>query len=758
MDLATALWIIVPLALVHLLARRSRALFLFQLAVDLMLLLLPGQLLIRGLHVAPGVPGAVEWGGPRSVTGSQEQSDFPLQLGVWWDEVRRLSALGEPPWISDRIGGGTPLFGNGQTQIPFPLNVPVWVLGAERGTDVMSVWKLEIAALGGFFLLRRLSLMPTAAALGAGAGAFGLFSLSWLVSPVAWVAALVPWAWWLLIATLRGSRSALGGLAIVLGIVAGWSVNPEAAAFLWLGLALGGAVLSLGRRRRLGRLALPFLLALPIAGVGSLPTVATILDSPKLADAMSAAPYPSADINWALRGRVAALLLTPWRDGNPAEGTWTHNFPAAPVSLSVGCVALACILAGFPRPRLRRAAGAFASVGLFAAVMLLQPPGLTQLLAKVPVLNVMVWSRAAFLIPFAVSMLAGVGADAVVRGRRWRQLMAVAVLVQGAVVILAMTAPNKPAAGSTLKVGWFPALAAVVAPVVPVSGGFVLSALVLAENCVLGAGLLPGSTDGPVGFSPPAVVELRRLVATEGGRVLGLGPALPANRAAALGLRDLRSFSPVRPLALARLHRALGATGMDLPGPVTTPWAGLAGAWGVRWLATPADGVTGPAATGWQEVYRDAGGRLYRNPRALPVLRLAGRAVRPPGDPGDEGWEKVDFAATAVTASPVAIAGDGSLRILDGRAWRHEAVAEVRGTALAVLHVPYAPGWAGYLDDRRVATVDADLGAMAIVVPAGEHDVLWVYHPPWFVPGVLLTIVGLLGAVAIAVRSPRRRR
>ena len=59
--------------------------------------------------------------------------------------------------------------------------------------------------------------------------------------------------------------------------------------------------------------------------------------------------------------------------------------------------------------------------------------------------------------------------------------------------------------------------------------------------------------------------------------------------------------------------------------------------------------------------------------------------------------------------------------MLDDRPWRHEAEAEVRGTVLAVLHVPYAPGWACYLDDRPVAAVDADLGAMAIVVPAGEH-------------------------------------
>src|SRR5664280_463354 len=109
MDVTTVLWIAVPLALVHILARRSRALLLFQVAVDVMLVLLPGRLLMQGLHIGPGVSGAPEWGGAVTVTGSPEQTDLPLEFEPWWAEVRRLVADGEPPWISDRIGGGAPL-------------------------------------------------------------------------------------------------------------------------------------------------------------------------------------------------------------------------------------------------------------------------------------------------------------------------------------------------------------------------------------------------------------------------------------------------------------------------------------------------------------------------------------------------------------------------------------------------------------------------------------------------------------------------
>ncbi len=54
----------------------------------------------------------------------------------------------------------------------------------------------------------------------------------------------------------------------------------------------------------------------------------------------------------------------------------------------------------------------------------------------------MVWTRAAFLVPFAIAMLAGVGADAVIRWRQRWQLAVAAAVLQIAVVILALTAPN----------------------------------------------------------------------------------------------------------------------------------------------------------------------------------------------------------------------------------------------------------------------------------------------------------------------------
>jgi hypothetical protein len=758
MDAAVALWILVPLALVHILARRNRTLLVFQIAVDISLLVLPGLVLLKGLHLSPGAPGAAAWGGPITVTGSAEQSDFPLQLAVWWEEVRRLVGSGEYPWISERIGAGTPLFANGQTQLPFPLHLPVWFLGAERGTDVMAVWKLELAALGGFLFLRRLRLLPAAAAASSLAYAFGLFSLSWSVSPVTWVTAATPWAFWLLVGSLRGSPRAGAGLAVLTGVMAGWSVNPESAAFLCLGIAVAGVVLSLGRLRRVRRLVIPLLLGSAVAGVGALPTIITVVDSPKLAHMTAGTQYPSPEVSWSLRLRVASLLLTPWRYGDPAENTWSQPFPAAPVSLSIGCVALACLLGGAPRRRLRRWVAALGTVGVLAAVLVWQVPAIGHILAHVPVLNATVWVRAGFLVSFVLAMLAGAGADTILRRERRTRFAVAAALVQITVVLLALTAQNGQARHRSLEVGWLPALAVGLAPTLPAAGGVILPALVLAETCIVGADVLPGSIELPRTSEPAITRELRRCVAAEGGRILGLGPALPANLGARLGFADLRSHSPVRPLALARLHRALGARGMDLPGPVTTPWPGLAGAWGVRWLATPPEGLTGPAATGWREVFRGDDGRLYTNTRALAVLRLATKVAPPLGDASAGGWEGVDFATTAVVAEPVAVGGEGTLTVVEEHPWRHVARVRATGAVLAVLHVPRAPGWRTFLDGREVRALACNLGAMGVAIPDGEHEVRWEYAPPGLALGSVLSLVGLAGCLVLSLSSPRRRR
>lgn len=504
------------------------------------------------------------------------------------------------------------------------------------------------------------------------------------------------------------------------------------------------------------RLALPLVLGAAVAGVGAIPTLANIAGSSKLAAMQSTPAYPMSFVDWRLRGSLVALLLSPWRDGHPADGTWAHPFPCAPVSVAVGGVAIALLLVAAPRRRLRRVALALVIVGGLAAALVYQLPGVAQLGSRLPVLRAMTWVRAGFLVAFALAMLGALGADAWLRRRAARRFTACALAVAVAAAVLGVT--GSPAARSrSLRAAAIPALAAVAAPALTIAGGWPMAAVVLADECVQGWSLLAASVESGTAGATPLAAAVHDASAREGGRFLALSGGLPANLGAREGLADLRSHDPIRPLSLESLHRALGASGRDLPGEVTAPWAGLAGAWGVRWLETPSGGITGAVESGWQELARYPEGRFYRNTRALPVLRLATHAVSPRGDPGRGDWESVDFATTAVVDEALALGGGGRLTVTVDRSSRHEAAVEATGPVLGLLHAPCAPGWSAFLDGRRVPIVRANLGAMGIVVPAGRHVIAWVYAPVGLGIGLVLTLAGLAGCVVLALTSAPRR-
>lgn len=749
MSLAVALWIAVPLAALHVALRKRRAALAFQLAVDVGLLLLPGRLLLPGAHLGPGPSGAEAWGPVRTVGGSPEQVDLPTQLHVWWEETRRIARDGEPPWITTRIGGGVPLFANGQSCLLFPLHAPVWFLGAERGTDVMGVFKLELAALGAFLLLRRFGVRALAAACGGLAWGFGLPLVSWLVSPLGWVLAAAPWAFYLAAGSVRGRRRDAVFLALLFGALLGGGVSPEAGAFLLLATALVGAVLGLGKWRRLARLAAPLALVLPLSAAGALPVFLTILGSSKYDTASVAPSFPAS-----LRGIVASVFLVPWRYGHPADGSWTAPVAAVAVALGVGTAALTFAVAALPRRRHRRAALAFASAGLVGAAFLFIVPGFRELALALPLFPRMLWHRASFLTSFALVLLGAFGLEAFLSRPRRGRLVVAAVLVQAAVVATVLASPVKRLPRTALAAAGAPALvvAAVLAGGGP--GGVAIPLLVGLETFLVVWNVLPASRPSP---APAAVRELQRLAGEDGRRMVGTDGALPPNLAARLGLSDLRANDPVRPRRLTALHRALGTEGDDLPGPLLSPWPGLLGAWGVGWLLTPAALPEGaPPAEGWERIGAFEGGTIYRNLRALPVVRVAG-SERTAAGAWESGVDATRFEETAVVESPLGLAGGGSSAVLEFRPHRVTARIDCDGRCLALLHVPLAPGWAATLDGAPAGLVPANIAAMGVVVPSGTHVVSWRYAPPGLVPGATLSAFGVLGCAALALGGRRTK-
>jgi hypothetical protein len=746
-DVATAAFVLIPLAAAHGCLRRVRGGLRFQLLLDVALLMVPGRFLLSGAHLLPGLPPRVAWGAPARVSGSGELEDLPLQLAPAWEEVRRLVAGGEPPWISDRIGGGTPLVGNGLSGVPFPLNLPVWILGAERGSDVMAVWKLELAGLGAFLLLRRLGLKPAAGATGALAFALSPYFLSHLIFPLGWVVAATPWAGWALLGALRGRGGDGAFLALLLGSLAGWSTHPEAAAFLLLGCAGGGLVLAWGRARRLSRLAVPLLLAVLVSAAGAIPTVLTIRGSSKFASARSQETITAGE-----RRLLAGLLVVPWREGHPADGTFPHLFPLTGLQLGAGSVALAAVFFSGVRRRHRRAALASWTVALGAGLLFFQAPGLTPLLRRVPVLDVMIWFRSGFLVAFGIAVGGALALDAwLARPRRVRAAVGAAAVLLACAALLATAGGVLPreAAAAPLFAGLAGFVAALGAG--PVAAAFPV--LIMAEEVLSGWRIVPAATTWTA--PPPLVAELQKRAAGRDDRVLGLSDALAPNLAARWGLSDLRDNDPVRSVALRNLHEAFGSAGAALPGPLERPWPGLAGAWGVRWLAAPPLPAGDSRAEGWREVFRTTDGMVYENPRVLPFLRWASAVTALP-KPWDRGADGADFRTTAYADAPLDLGGDARVEPLARHPADFRARFFVKGRVLALLHVPHAVGWRATVDGLPAPIVLANVAAMGVLVGEGVHEVGWHYSPPGLLAGAALTLAGLAGCAVLA--RPRWRR
>ncbi|MFV2073844.1 MAG: hypothetical protein ACC742_14480, partial [Thermoanaerobaculales bacterium] len=724
---AVLLWTAVPLAALHLwMWRKSKPLLSFQLVLDIVLAAVVGPALVLGADLDPvrclqrNQPFASHsWAS--TTTYQPTQSDLVLQFHPWWEAARRQVLEGRMPLIAEEIGGGLPLLANGQTGLWAPVMAPVWVLGPERGTTVMALWKLEAAGLGAFLLMfRGWRLRREAAALGAVAYAGGAYQVAWLLVPLSWTTAALPWLWWLMVVILRRrSRWWTPALAgVLLGWLLGCGLHPETAAIVIGSALLGGLVFHPGRWIRVVAAAV---VAVLFAAALAWPTIGYIGASARLGvtheHSPNLEPVPSG-----LRPLAIRQMLLPMVNGHPGRGDWRAPFAQAPAATGVGGVALALLALGSVRRRHRRFLwAALAGLG-FAAVLFFRLPPLDGLLVRLPPLDRMTLPRFAALVPWGLAVWAALAADGALRGRvRWWGWWAAAPALL--LVVAVLSRPWELAGADLALVG----LTLVAAAVLPLLLGRprLLAPLVAAELALYALGINPLAAAEDRLPRPELVLRLQAFQAAEGGRVMGVDGVFPANLAGRYGLADLRAYDPLRPQPFAAMMAALGQPDPILGGAVREAPLRLLGAWSVRFLLTPA----GAEPPGWERLWHDADGALWRNPEWLPELRVVGRAVT-------GGWdvltsEKVDFTTTAVVP-------DGSARVAAGKvaieplalaSARISAVVSCDGPCLVVLARPWAPGWRASIDGTAAPLVRANLAGLGLVAPPGRHEVVLSYNP-----------------------------
>jgi hypothetical protein len=721
------LWTVAPLAALHLwLWLRHRRVLAFQLLLDVVLAVVVGPALLVGGDLNPvrclerNRPfSEVEWDAATQM--QPTQSDLVLQFHPWWDAAGEQLRAGRLPLIADRIGGGLPLLANGQTGLWAPVMLPVWLHGPERGTTVMALWKIEAAGLGAFLLLfRAFRLRWVAAAVGGLATAGSAYQIGWLLVPLGWVTAALPWVWWLLIATVR--RRARWWVPLAAGGACGWllgcGLHPETAV-----VAVGSATLAalVLHPRRWSRVVAALVVAAVVAGVLSWPTLAYIASSARLevarADQPNRQPVPA---GW--RGLAARQAVLPSVNGHPARGDWRAPFSYAPAATGVGGMALGLIAAGTVRRRHRRLLLAAGLALLAAGILYLRLPPLDWPLVRLPPLDRMTLPRFAVLLPWGLAVWASLATDGLLSHRPRRPWWWPAGMV-GLLATVAIASRPFELAGASAALLVATIIAAAAAPLV-IGRPRLVPTVMAVELALYAVAVNPAAVVEDRLPRPPLVDELRRLQAAEGGRVIGIGGVLPPNLAGRYGLADLRAYDPVRPAPYARFLARLGQPDRVLGGPLARAPAGLCGAWSVRFLVAP----PGAEPRGWKPLYADDSGSLWRNPRWLEPVRVVGRTV---SESTISSFDGIDFSTTAIVppGSPVVAAEAVELDLISFAGPRREAAVRCDGPCLLVAATPWAPGWRVHVDGRQKALLRADLAALGVVVPAGEHRVVLTYNP-----------------------------
>ncbi|HJQ41429.1 MAG TPA: hypothetical protein VKB93_30175 [Thermoanaerobaculia bacterium] len=374
-------------------------------------------------------------------------SDVVVQFIPWDQEIRRMFADGELPWVNRFAGEGAPLFANLQTALFSPFTWPRLLFGLD-GWAVMALLKLLAAALCAYWLARELDVAPAQAIVSALVYATSAYMIVWLLYPITNVFALLPGLAAAALRLMKTPSTRNAALVILFAALCTAGGHPEtlfigvAGIFVFLAweaekrpeLGIGAIVPSL-----VGALLGFLLLFVQLA-----PFFALVRDS----YASATRPHLAHPFRpWAIVSQVLPGVL-----GSPLRGELdlTQVVGADDFSHRVGgfagaLVLLACILAWRSlAPALRRGL----IIGFIGLIVSWSPPGFWLVLKHAPIVRVVALEYGVVLFVLFASIAAG-PAIAIVAARKRANIGFTMILV-GSFVLLAGVFPASPAARPAL--------------------------------------------------------------------------------------------------------------------------------------------------------------------------------------------------------------------------------------------------------------------------------------------------------------------
>jgi hypothetical protein len=750
--------------------------------------------------------------------------DPVLQFMPWHDLASRELRHGRIPFWNPYAEAGEPLLGNAQSAIFDPLGLPALLLGGSRASVATALLRLLVAAFGAFVFARRAGASIPASAISGVAYGCGGFMVVWLLFPHSSSAAWFPWA---MVAAESLGRGASVRSAVGLGLFLGLSALGGHLEVAFLG-AVAAAVYVLLRHAPDASQAEPrpsaVLAGLALAGavafVVCAPVVLPFFESVGQGTVLQQRSHDGTLLS--LRGfrwYRAPMLAYPYALGRPVAGEGDvlgnlGNFCENNGGYaSVMALALAVLgLSVSPRGSPGRALGWLAAGALVCITSL---PPIVPMLRRIPFLGAVPPGRTAFILLFAVAVLAAFGADGMTAASSTRRFtnvrrvlravltlaglsaMALAVwfILDGAGVAAAVKSLAAVAARALVsqsdRAREFSSDALRLAPVFGSHYLLPWGAATLASAFALGGAkhrrsplwtwcaLVIVAADLywfghrfnpaiPLAQHYPVTKQVRQLETLAGEqRVLVLDQALgnPAGLGTEYGWRGVLGYDVI---GRRRVESLLG-----LDGPLPRQTGGFPLLHYDRVTPTVLD-VLSVRAVATREPLTDSRlelvaplgkGFLYRNPDALPPVSLPLRVVVV----SDEGGARAalakptfDPARTAVVEAPAGTAfqtARGSLRLERPTPNRLEVSGRLDAAGLAVIDEGFDPGWRAWANGRPLRIYPCDLALMAVPLEAGEQSLEFQFVPrTWpIVKGIWLCAAVLVGGGVVATAWRRRR-
>lgn len=648
--------------------------------------------------------------------------DVTFQIQPWLLYLRGELRDGRLPFWNPHQFSGAPFWSNGQSAPLFPLHLLFAALPLQIGFVLLPWLRLILAGCGAWGLGRELGLSLPAALLAALVFPLSGMLVSFLLFPMGNALALVPWVLWAVerIASGRGGWPALG-LAGGLQLLAG---HPETAAHTVLLAAL--YLFVRGAARPLAAwlgFAGGWTAAAALAAVQILPLALTLPETSRWQSLPAGGAPP-----FALLLLQPLRLVLPQLYGHPVEGTWWGPFNYSATAVYAGALALPLAGAGLARCRGDRRWLGVAVVLGFSFVAAYHWPGVREALAALPVLGRAAHHRLLFGVELGLALLAGAGCD------RWLEGKGRAALAGSALVLTLLAVAWWVYGGEWRARGLVAGQAAWTAGVAAVALLFLLSlrlpearrwrlwpllpAVVLIDLLAAHGGI---NRALPLERLYPETGAVRFLASQE-GRVAGIGAALRPNAAMVYGLFDLRGDDPVKLARSEAVYRAF-APGDPVYFQPIARWSdpGL-DRLGVRWvLGGSSENPPDPA---WRLAYAGKDARVWERPGARPLVR----------------WTNVEGQVRVLRREP------GLWEV----AWR----APRRGHL--VIAETWDAGWSARLDDFRPVPVRAAGDALlGVQLGPGAGRLTLRYRPQGIVAGAALSLLAL---AALGTQAFRRAR